>query len=434
MARILIITSGITSVVNSSIGMALRLEADGHRISYGSFANIEPTVISAKLPFLRLPNLQKLTENPTTNAADLKSALACFPALFGDKKYDLAIIDIECHEFIVSSPMFSDKLILLSTFLSLWRRPGLIPLHLSTQPDSYGPRPNIAFSFIWLRYVSSKILRNRLNKLKKFGRDRISNLEKLSSYSKFPWKKKRDETQWLKPIFYKNLSVLNLNDPQLDYPHIPNTDAIYVGPMRNIDKAEGLAIFNNTEKTRLQTILNRNKSSDHRPIIYCSFGRFKKSYDDSFIQKILDTATLQPDWDFLISLGGHKPSAPFKEVPDNASLFQWLPQTTVLQHVDCAIVHSGISSINECIFARVPMVLYSLGIRDQEGNASRVAFHKLGVIGDRNRDSCKEIESNILSAIQNKEITQALSKYNQRAIQFQTNQTLEKAVNHILRS
>jgi len=206
LARILVITSGITSIVNSSVAMALRLQKDGHEVSYGSFANIGLTIRSANLTFIKLPNLQNLTENPATDIEVLKSEIARLTTIFDHKKYDLSIIDIECHEFIVSSPNFSEKLVLLSTFLSLWRRPGLIPLHLATHPDTSNPLTRSTFPLIWFRYLASKILRSRISKIKKRGKDRLSYLAKLSSYSEFPWKEKKDETQWLKPVFYKDIA------------------------------------------------------------------------------------------------------------------------------------------------------------------------------------------------------------------------------------
>jgi len=432
LARILVITSGITSVVNSSLALALRLRKDNHEVSYGSFSNIESTITSANLPFLKLPNLQKLTEDQTTSAKEIKTAITCSPTLFGIEKYDLSIIDIECHEFIVSSPIFSKKLILLSTFLSLWRRPGLIPLHLSELPSASKARPCNTF-LIWFHYISLKMLRNRLSKLKKFGKDRISNLEMLAIHSGFPWNEKKDETQWLKPVFYKDIAVLNLNDCELDFPHAPNSHAHYVGPMFNIDSAEIYSAFGDSEKNRLQIIFDKNKSSEERSLVYCAFGRFKKSYDDSLIQRILDAAAQRPGWDFLISFGGHELSQSLKKAPSNVHLFRWLPQMTVLLQSDCAVIHSGISSINECINARVPMVLYSLGIRDQEGNAARVAFHKLGVIGNRDRDSSEDLESNILMAMQSDKVKQSLAKFNKRASYFQENRVLENTVNRILR-
>jgi UDP:flavonoid glycosyltransferase YjiC (YdhE family) len=51
----------------------------------------------------------------------------------------------------------------------------------------------------------------------------------------------------------------------------------------------------------------------------------------------------------------------------------------VLELADCAINHGGITSINECIASEVPMVVYSPSLRDQDGCATRIEYHGLGV-------------------------------------------------------
>jgi UDP:flavonoid glycosyltransferase YjiC (YdhE family) len=51
----------------------------------------------------------------------------------------------------------------------------------------------------------------------------------------------------------------------------------------------------------------------------------------------------------------------------------------VLAMADCAITHGGFGSVIECIVNEVPMIVYSPSLTDQDGNASRVVFHGVGV-------------------------------------------------------
>ena len=44
------------------------------------------------------------------------------------------------------------------------------------------------------------------------------------------------------------------------------------------------------------------------------------------------------------------------------------------------INHGGLGTIKECIYFGVPMIVFPM-MRDQPGNAARVAYHGLGIVG-----------------------------------------------------
>jgi len=54
MARILVVTSGITSIVLANTAMSQRLRLSGHEIIYACDADIEHQVTAADLPFVQL--------------------------------------------------------------------------------------------------------------------------------------------------------------------------------------------------------------------------------------------------------------------------------------------------------------------------------------------------------------------------------------------
>ena len=101
------------------------------------------------------------------------------------------------------------------------------------------------------------------------------------------------------------------------------------------------------------------------------------------------------DWDLVLGLGGKTQSEALAPVPPNVVLLDWAPQMDVLKFADCAVTHGGITTINECIRSNVPVLVYSTKHVDQNGCAARVAFHRLGLMGDKDNDTMEQIGQNI---------------------------------------
>jgi UDP:flavonoid glycosyltransferase YjiC (YdhE family) len=82
-------------------------------------------------------------------------------------------------------------------------------------------------------------------------------------------------------------------------------------------------------------------------------------------------------------------------LPPNVAAFSWTPQLRLLGAAACSVNHGGIHTINECIHFGVPMVVYSGQRYDQNGCAARIAYHGLGLRGDKDRDDADQIEAAI---------------------------------------
>ena len=68
---------------------------------------------------------------------------------------------------------------------------------------------------------------------------------------------------------------------------------------------------------------------------------------------------------------------------NNVYCLENVPQLDLLQHCDLMVSHGGLNSICECMQAGVPMLLCPLShTADHFGNAARVQFHGMGLIGD----------------------------------------------------
>ncbi|MEM8931407.1 MAG: nucleotide disphospho-sugar-binding domain-containing protein, partial [Acidobacteriota bacterium] len=85
--------------------------------------------------------------------------------------------------------------------------------------------------------------------------------------------------------------------------------------------------------------------------------------------------------DLVLGLGQLFDDVDF-EPPSNILVLDWAPQVEILQRADVAITHGGVATIGECARFGVPMLVYSTGFVEQDGNAARVAFHQLGVLGE----------------------------------------------------
>ncbi|MEM9161528.1 MAG: nucleotide disphospho-sugar-binding domain-containing protein, partial [Cyanobacteria bacterium P01_F01_bin.4] len=148
----------------------------------------------------------------------------------------------------------------------------------------------------------------------------------------------------------------------------------------------------NTYKVLEQLFENRRSSG--RTLIYRGCSTFVGG-DQRRLKKIIEAVANCPKWDLVLGLGGQLTPEQLDPLPSNVYAFGWAPQLQILQQADCAVVDAGSSAIRECIYAGVPMLIYSRGRDDQNGNQVRVVYHGLGIAGDRVQDSAAQIRTHI---------------------------------------
>ncbi|MEM6277645.1 MAG: nucleotide disphospho-sugar-binding domain-containing protein, partial [Pseudomonadota bacterium] len=130
-----------------------------------------------------------------------------------------------------------------------------------------------------------------------------------------------------------------------------------------------------------------------------------------------------PDWEVL---GLVRTAQPVPDLPDNVTLVPWGPQRALLEHADVAVIHAGVASVIECIEAEVPMLLYPQ-VNDQQGNAARVAFHGLGLIGDHG-DTALTLARQITELSRDKDVARRLAEMHRRFDAAADDKALERAV------
>src|SRR5690606_10744439 len=115
-----------------------------------------------------------------------------------------------------------------------------------------------------------------------------------------------------------------------------------------------------------------------------------------FFRMIVKVAFKNPQWHFILHVGKYYDINKLPYTPENLSIFVQVPQKLLLNKVALMINHGGINSIKECLSANIPMIVYLFSLKfDQPGCAARVAYHKLGIVGDIWKDSAKALNAKI---------------------------------------
>ena len=406
-------TSGLTGVLHASLEVVARLEAAGHHVTYACPQNVEAKVSAHGFSYVQLP---PVNFDPAPAVAPIAGTLSSlrrywrkiktvrqrreaginalelepFNALLSQLSPDLILLDMELHDHIITAVARRFQVVLLSQWFSIWDQPGLPPISHNTIPGQgwRGLPITIKGKWMWSKMQTWRDIQQA--KILSFYTDRRSILRLYARKVGFPLEL-FESYFWPPPFTYKHLPVLSMTSQALEFPHDPRSSLYYVGPMvlenRKDPRIDTLTL------DRLQAIFEE-KQTTSRPLIYCSLSTMTES-DQAFIQRLLDALAGRPQWMMILSLGGSELDHSSLSFPSNVYPFNWLPQLRVLQQADCSINHGGIHTINECIHFRVPMLVYSGKKFDQNGCAARIAFHRVGIVGDKDQDDVHQIQDRI---------------------------------------
>lgn len=369
MSHLFIIPYNIASKLNPTFELARRLKENGHRISIIGEQALSQIAEIQRIPFIVIDEMQGFQE------------------ILNDLNPDIVLIDVEKYRYIISAVPTGIPVVLISTFVSLFKCNGLPPPHLGVIPGVGFEGSRMGIEHLWLRYRLGK-WRVRLRKrIKEKGQDQISNLRRLAKRMGFDFRTEVDLNQWLTPFVCRNLPLLSFVTREFDFPHTPPPHHHYVGPMINKNRIEVIKTDEDRTVNQIKSLLSghRNNTTQSK-LIYCGFGSFFKGDDTGFLIKLIDALGENTSWKVILGLGDRVKPSSLGRLPSNFFAFNWVPQLRVLKVADCAVIHGGISSINECIALGVPMLVFPFKINDQRGNAARVTYHQVGIVGDRDND------------------------------------------------
>ncbi len=109
------------------------------------------------------------------------------------------------------------------------------------------------------------------------------------------------------------------------------------------------------------------------PLIYVSLGSLGSA--DVPLMKRLVQALARTPYDYIVSKG---PQHAEYELAENMTGAEFLPQVSVLPHVDAVVTHGGNNTTTECLWHGKPMLVLPI-FWDQHDNAQRVAETGCGV-------------------------------------------------------
>lgn len=123
-------------------------------------------------------------------------------------------------------------------------------------------------------------------------------------------------------------------------------------------------------------------------LVYCTMGTavwFGKKRYRVFYQFVGDTAANMPGWDWVVATGHSLNVQELEHLPSNLVAVNYAPQVELLKRATIVICHGGTNTVKQCIYFGVPMIVFPVGVdsgADSPGNAARIVYHGLGVIGD----------------------------------------------------
>ncbi len=446
MARILVVTSGLPSVVYGSVELARRLARAGHQVTFGGLPPVRALVEHHDLGFLpldpggyeqfleadaragALPRLRSLGRR-RRQARDAM-ALDGFREAVRARRPDLVLVNGEMHGHIIAATATGVSLALLNSFVSIWRRPGIPPPHSRARPGVgwKGSRPGCAS--LWLVLRARKWARAAAQRVRQVGCDRRSIWGGLAREAGFDLGRETDDSQWLIPFTYRRLPVLSLHALEFEFPHRPPERVHYVGPMvleSRIDRP-----MEGDEGARLDAVLARHQGErGERRLVYAAFGS-TLSADPDLLRRLLGVVAERPRWELVLSLGDRLAPGDLAPLPERVHAFSWLPQTRVLAQADVAVIHGGIGTVDECVLAGVPMLVYCGGETDMPGTTARVVHHEIGIAGDGRRDGTANMRGHVDRLLGEERFGTRVRRLQERYRTYRVERVAERVVEQLL--
>lgn len=401
MARLALVTVGITSHLNACLALAEKLEAAGHTLLLASARHaIADRVKQEGVAFMALGDgpAAKQTPGPRRRPqARFEAALQGFgiEALVDGWHPDLVLVDSEYHAVILQLLGRGLQPLILEYHIAPRRRPGLPPPSSLAVPGE-GPVSRLRSAVQWGSLLLRRRGRLALAALRARGRDDLSACKHIARREGLDWRGTVRMDHW--PILtYPQLTHLYLNAGALQFPG-HGDDPAYVGPMVQGARAE-------TGQGEVRRYLAQRDPS--RPLVACLMGSILSLPD--FLRRVRDAAA-GADFDLLIAHGKRLQISDLAPLPANVYAVPYVPQLEVLQAAQALVCHGGIATVNEAVLAQVPMLVCSGGSLDEHGNAARVVYHRLGLRLDLARAEAGELRHAIQTLLREPSFREGLAR------------------------
>ncbi len=421
MARILFFSNPVRGVLNPIIAYANYLQEAGHQVTLAAPESVKELVVSRGIPYE--PTIDSLNspyqgtwfrKKAPKGMSRVEHAAAQlrkeeFDQMMARIQPDLLLVDVERYPYTIWAHSHGVPVGLLSVWFTIFKRPGLPPLHRYIVPGKGFKGSWLGIQRSWWRHQAKKLFRYYKYYFRDSGADRIRVARQLAKESGFPFSKEVHISEWLNPFSFRTIPMLSMVCEEMEFPHSVKANQHYIGPMIQLDRSE-VEFTNDETDARLADIFARqSQDPEKHKVIYCGSSSII-STDVSLLKKIIEVAQRHPDWQFILGLGRRLTVDKLGSIPSNVHPFKWVPQLRVLENSDCCFTHAGINTINECIHFKVPMIVYSGGVNDEHGCAARMFYHYHGIIGDLERDDTDQVEQHVITALTDATLHQNMDK------------------------
>jgi UDP:flavonoid glycosyltransferase YjiC (YdhE family) len=417
MAHIVFITVGITAGrLNSNYRIAHQLRARGHCITFVSPVELAEKQVAAQgFEFVylskegaALQQYEELKQERTKSgilwyldrarnielAKILRDHILESDEIHEVVRYirpDLLLIESELAAHIIATSKCNIPTLLLEHHCSTRKAPN-VPILSSNLMPNQTAWSSLLIEASWQAVFAKRKLRYALTRIYHQGNDWLSTLKELARRNAFSFEERVDLNQW-GYVTFKDIPTLFLSAWEFDFPHAVENRERYVGSMVFLERKEPLADPEYQEVAQTLFAKRREVGQEARPLVYCAMGSIIA--DKDYFKRVIDVFVERQDYDLILSTGRTTASEHFGPTPPNVHLFNVVPQLDVLKRADLMLTHGGINTINECILLGVPMIVYSGGVMDENGNAARVEYHGLGLRGNLGRESSAQIAQKI---------------------------------------
>jgi zeaxanthin glucosyltransferase len=377
MSTIVIMPFHWAADMNASFALARKLQARGHRIFYLTIPDTEDRVRAQGFEWLPVFNqvfpkgeLERQSaseaQGKAYGAAEFKARLRGMCELLRNDEIGRAARAIRSDLFLVSNGMpwvgiaacktgipviqFSSTVISVEDWSVPPFRTNLVP------DDSLLSLMRIALA--WRKLFLRRRFRNR-------AWDISSELKALARDCGFP----RDKIDFSVETWPRLLLPELIFCPEeLDFPRrkIPE-GAFFVEASIDLQRKDDSFPW--------------SRLDERQPLVFCALGSLVTTKAapraSRFFQMFLDAIRERPALQAVVAIGSYLKPEEFN-CPANAVLVSHVPQIELLKRCALMVGHGGFSSVKECIYMGVPMLLVPV-YYDEPGNAARVVYHKIGL-------------------------------------------------------
>jgi UDP:flavonoid glycosyltransferase YjiC (YdhE family) len=182
--------------------------------------------------------------------------------------------------------------------------------------------------------------------------------------------------------YLANVPELVLCPAEFDFPMTvaKNKQRYYLGPEVDLQRKE--------------EPFDWKRIDSSKPLIYCSLGTQAQFYSETkrLFQVIIDALAGMPKYQMIVATGRNVSHDDLQRVPPNVLLFNYVPQSQILEKASVLITHGGLNTIKDALLLGTPMIVFP-GLYDQPQNSGRVVYHGLGLTSNMRSVTVDEVRA-----------------------------------------